>query len=348
MYNISSKQFLKVQKMNNLKSHILEIKKDSIVSDMALGFEPEIEVSHKWNLLDRYLDSGINYVGLAVAGEFTTLDTTMHYLSQQKNIICANQDKFIIVKNTTDIIRAKKENKLAVGLWFQGSNPIANDLNMIQTYYDLGIRYMLLAYNTRNHIGDGVIEKSDAGLSSFGKKVIEEMNRVGMIIDLSHTGIKTSLEAIELSQHPVIFSHSNTQSVTPHIRNLTDEQIKSLAKNNGVIGINSLALFLGTEKSSAPKIVEHINYITNLVGTSDNIALGLDQVYFHEILEDFYRNHGGSYPSGYLGAMDSLPPEKIDEIIEELLKQNYTTNSIKDILGNNFMRVAATVWKEEK
>lgn len=207
---------------------------------------------------------------------------------------------------------------------------------------------MLLAYNTRNHIGDGITEKSDAGLSHFGKKVIAEMNRVGMIIDLSHTGIRTSLDAIELSKDPVIFSHSNAQKITSHVRNLTDEQIKALAKNNGIIGINSLALFLGTKKSSANKIVEHINHITNLVGTSDNVALGLDQVYFHEILEDFYKNYSGSYPSGYLGAMDSLPPEKIDNIIEELLKQNYSTMSIKDILGNNFIRVAKTVWGENK
>lgn len=334
--------------MKNLKSQINAIKKDSIITDIALGFEPEIEVSHKWNLLDRYISSGISYAGLAIAGEFTSLDKTMHYLSQQKRIIQENKDKFIIVKTTADIVKAKQENKLALGLWLQGSTPIANDLNMIQTYYDLGIRYMLLAYNTRNKIGDGVTEKSDAGLSNFGKNVIKEMNNVGMIIDLSHAGVKTSIEAIELSKHPVIFSHSNAQRVTQHIRNLTDEQILALAKNNGLIGINSLALFLGSEKSSAKKISEHINYISDLTSSSDNIALGLDQVYFHEILEKFYADHGSSYPKGYLGSMDSLPPEKIDEIIEELLKQNYSINSIQDILGNNFMRVAKTVWKKEK
>lgn len=332
--------------MSNLQLHIKDIKNQSVIADLALGFEPEIEVSHKWDLFSRYRQSGVHYVGLALAGEFTSLDTTVRYISRHRARIQSEPDKYIIVKKAQDILTAKQQNKLALGFWLQGSNPLANDINMIETYYQLGVRYILLAYNTRNAIGDGVVEKIDGGLSQFGFKVIEEMNRVGMLIDLSHGGIKTSLQAIEASKDPVIFSHSNAYGLTPHIRNLTDEQIIAVANKGGVIGVNGLALLLGVEKSSSKKLVDHIDYMTNLVGNSDHISLGLDLVYFHDVLDLFFQKAGATtYPKGYIGSMDSLQPEKIDELIEELITRRYSDSSIKNILGDNFLRVAEQVWK---
>ncbi|ATN85355.1 dipeptidase [Coxiella burnetii] len=332
--------------MKHLEQKIKIIKNQSIIADLALGFEPEIEVPHKWNLLDRYSQSGIHYVGLALAGEFTNFETAIRYISRHRTRIQSEPNKYIIVDKAEDILTAKKQKKLALGFWLQGSNPLANDINMVKTYYQLGIRYILLAYNTRNAIGDGVVEKIDGGLSQFGFKVIEEMNRVGMLIDLSHGGIKTSLEAIEASKDPVIFSHSNAYGVATHIRNLIDEQIIAVARKGGVVGVNGVALFLGAEKSSSKKFVDHIDYMTNLVGSSNHISLGLDLVYFHEILEMFYKKAGATtYPKGYLGSMDSFQPEKIDELIEELLKRGYSDSAIKNILGGNFFRVAKRVWK---
>ena len=331
--------------MNDLTSHIKSIKNQVIIADMALGFEPEIEVPHKWDLFDRYSQSGFSYVGLAIAGEFTSLETTIRYLSRHRARIQREPNKYIIVGKAQDILTAKADNKLALGFWLQGSNPLANDIYMVETYYKLGIRYMLLAYNTRNAIGDGIVEKIDGGLSQFGLKVIEEMNRVGMIIDLSHVGIKTALQTIEASKDPVIFSHSNAFGINPHIRNLTDEQITAVAKKGGVIGINGMALILGAEKASSKKFVDHIDYMVNLVGNSDNIALGLDLVYFSEIMDLFFEKAGATYPKGYLGSFDSLQPEKIDEVIEELLKRKYSDNDIKNILGGNFLRVAKQVWR---
>jgi len=155
-----------------------------------------------------------------------------------------------------------------------------------------------------------ILEKNDAGLSAFGYKVIEEMNRVGMLIDMSHGGIKTSLDVIEASKDPVVFSHSNAQGVNPHVRNLTDEQIKAIANKNGVIGINGMGLILGVEEPTAEKYIEHINYICNLVGSIDNIAIGLDLIYFNEMLPIFFEKSGLSYPKGYLGSMKGLQPEQ--------------------------------------
>lgn len=209
----------------------------------------------------------------------------------------------------------------------------------------LGIRQILLAYNTRNSIGDGILEKNDAGLSVFGYKVIEEMNRVGMLIDMSHGGIKTSLDVIEASEDPVIFSHSNAQGVNPHIRNLTNEQIQAIANKKGLIGINGAGLILGVEEPTAEKYIEHINYISNLVGSVNNIAMGLDLVYFNEMLPIFFEKSGFNYPKGYLGSMKGIQPEQIDEIIEALLCSHYSDEDVKKILGGNFLRIISTVWK---
>ena len=242
-------------------------------------------------------------------------------------------------------MKAKQENKLALGFWFQGSTPLANDINLIETYYTLGIRHILLTYNTRTSIGDGILEKNDAGLSTFGYKVIEEMNRVGMLIDMSHGGIKTSLDVIEASEDPIIFSHSNVQGVNPHIRNLTDEQIKAISKKNGLIGINGMGIILGVEEPTTQKYLEHINYICNLVGSVDNIAIGLDLVYFNEMLPIFFEKSGFNYPKGYLGSMKGLQPEQVDEIVETLIHAHYSDEDIKKILGENFLRVASKVWK---
>jgi|SRR6185437_7885666 len=322
-----------------------DIKANSIIADIAMDFLPEVETPGQRNVLQRYKNSGFSYLNIALGGDLTSVDTAIHYIARQRQQIGKQSDQYIIVKTVADILQAKHENKLALGFWFQGATPLAKDLNLIETYYLLGIRQILLTYNTRNEIGDGILEKNDAGLSTFGYKLIEEMNRVGMLIDMSHAGIKTSLDVIEASSDPVIFSHSNAQGINPHPRNLTDEQIKAVARKNGVIGINGMGLILGEDKPTVKKLVSHIDYISNLLGSIDNIALGLDLVYFQEMLPLFFEKSGINYPSGYLGSMDGIQPEQIDEIIETLLIQNYSKDNIIKILGSNFLRVASIVWK---
>lgn len=331
--------------MNKNNAHILNIKKDSIIADIAMDFLPEVEIPSMWEVLDRYHQSGFHFLNIALAGEMTSIDATIRYVSRQRAKIKKLSDKFMIVKKVDDILKAKKEKKLALGFWFQGATPLANDIRLIETYYLLGIRHILLAYNTRNAIGDGILEKNDAGLSAFGYKVIEEMNRVGMIIDMSHGGIQTSLDVIEASKDPIVFSHSNAQGVNSHVRNLTDEQIKAIANKKGVIGINGMGLILGVEKPTPEKLVEHIDYINHLTGSADHVSLGLDLVHFTEMLPIFYEKSGQEYPKNYMGSMEGLQPEQINEIIETLIRSHYSDEDIKKILGENFLRVASKVWK---
>lgn len=328
----------------NTKSKVVSIKQNSVIADIAIDFLPELESPIMWDVLNRYHKAGFHFLNIAVGGELTSLDTAIRYISRQKAKI-QKDNKFIVVESADDILKAKKENKLGLGLWFQGATPLSNDINLIETYYLLGIRQILLAYNTRNTMGDGILEKNDVGLSEFGLKVIEEMNRVGMLIDMSHAGIKTSLDVIHASRDPIMFSHSNAKGINPHIRNLTDEQIKAIANNKGLIGINGMGLILGTEKPTCEKLVEHIHYITDLIGSANHIALGLDLVYFKDMLPVFYEKSGITYPEGYFGSMDGIQPEQINEIIETLLQHHYSENDIQNILGKNYLRLVSTVWK---
>lgn len=327
-----------------------KIYESSLVCDMALGFEPEIEVPSKWDLLPRYQTAKVNFISLAIAGEFTQLDTAIHYIARHRNIINNIADNYVIVKQAEDITQAANNNKLALTFWLQGTAPLGNDINMVDVYYQLGIRIMLLCYNTKNYVGDGCIERTNSGLSNFGIQLISRMNQIGMLIDCSHSGYKTSMEIMETSQTPVIFSHSNVYELCQHPRNIKDDQIKACANTGGIIGINGANQLLGENEPSPARFAEHIDYIAQLVG-AEHVGLGLDLVYFQEILNNFFQNHSTTYPANYLKgksparALKSLQPEQLVEVVEYLLRKNYPETAIKNILGQNFLRVASSTWK---
>lgn len=324
----------------------------ALIADLALGFEPEIEYPHKWAALQKYADAGFSYVSLHVATDATSLEKTVQHIAAVSEKIRQQAHQYHLIKTPEDIAYAKANKKLGISFVFQGTNPIAKSLDMIDAYYDLGVRSMILSYNTRNAVGDGCAEPTDAGLSLFGKKVVERMNRAGMLIDASHTGYKTAMDAIHHSTAPVIFSHSNVYAIHPHPRNLKDDLINAVAQSNGVIGINGIGTLLGDETASAEKYVEHIDYIAQLIGVK-YIALGSDQIYFSEIMEDFLKDHSAMYPDNYTASVssgannqwNSRRPEQLIEVVELLLRRNYSEIDIKNILGGNYLRVVKEVWR---
>ena len=151
----------------------------------------------------------------------------------------------MLVDTIADVERAKKEGKLAIVLHFQGTNPVEGDIKLIEVYHRLGIRHMLMAYNMKNLVGDGCMERTDDGLSRFGVALVQEMNRVGMIVDVTHTGYRTSMDTFEVSEAPVIMSHSNPAAVWDIPRNVKDDQMKACAKSGGVMCINGVGGFMG-------------------------------------------------------------------------------------------------------
>lgn len=328
-----------------------QLYQSALVMDNALGFEPEISVPHKWDAVARYAKAGFSHISIAVATDATSLETTVRYIAEQTAYINAHPEQYHLVKSVDDILTAKKMNKLAISFMFQGTNPLAKDLNMVDAYYQLGVRSMILAYNVRNAIGDGCAELTDSGLSRLGMSLIEKMNQTGMLIDCSHTGYHTSMLATEQSSQPVIFSHSNAYAVHPHPRNLKDDQIIACAKTGGFIGINGINLLTGDENAGLTKYVEHIEYIANLVGT-EHIVLGTDLIYFPEIFNSFMQSNTIVYPKDYVKMNNHmmqepkcLQPEQIIELVELLLTSGFSSSDIKNILGENYLRVVRQVWR---
>jgi membrane dipeptidase len=322
---------------------------EALVSDLQLGFEPEIEAPYKWDILSRFSKSGFNFVSLAVATDATSLERTIQFIAEIRARIQANPDKYILATSISDIKRAKLENKLALSFLLQGPNPLTKDLNMLDIYYQLGVRSLILAYNIRNPFADGCAEPIDAGLSRLGKQLIQKMNEIGMIIDCAHTGYQSSLQAMELSQQPVIFSHSNVFAIHAHPRNLKDEQIKAVAATGGVIGVNGNGALLGVAQASPQKYVEHIDYIAQLVGPQ-HIALGTDLVYFPELLEDYMTRLSIFYSDSYRNGVHptneaAIQPEQMLEVVQLLLERGYTNTDINGILGANYLRVIEKVWR---
>lgn len=325
-----------------------ELIKESIVIDNAFGFEQEIEVPYKWNVIDRYAKSGFTYMTLSMATDATSLANTVHYLAHTNAHIKQHGDKYLLVKSKDDILRAKQEGRLGISYMFQGINPIEKNSELVDLMYDLGVRSMILSYNARNSAGDGVIEPTDAGLSLFGKHIIARMNQVGMLIDLSHVGRKTSLSAMELSTKPIVFSHSNVDALHKHPRNLTDEQIKNVAQSGGFIGINANAALLGEGQASVKKYVDHIDYIAQLVGV-EYVGLGTDIVYFPELIDKFIADNPLFYSEQYVKSTGRdwsiLQPEQLIEIVAEMKLRGYTDAAIKKVLGENYLRVVDQVWR---
>jgi membrane dipeptidase len=223
--------------------------------------------------------TGYSFVSLTLAvDDEAAPGTVFNRLAQIRYLLSKHSDKFIIVDTVADIRAAKKANKVGLGFHFQGTESVGRDLANVGAYYKLGVRWMLLAYNFQNNVGTGCIEaeKNDLGLSAFGKNLVREMNRVGMLVDCSHSGHRTTMDAMSTSTQPCIFSHSNARALYEHPRNIRDDQIKACARTGGVIGVNGVGAFIGEPKHvTVETVVRHIDYIADLVGPQ-HVALGLD------------------------------------------------------------------------
>lgn len=255
-----------------------------------------------------------------------------------------------IVSTVDEIDQARAEKKLAITLDIEGMNALNGDLDMVQRFYDQGVRHMLFAYNRNNAAGSGCHDE-DTGLTGFGLQVIDEMNRVGMVIDCSHTGFKTTMAAMERSRAPVVFSHSNARSLVDHGRNITDDQIKACAHTGGVIGVCGVNLFLGEENPSPQAVARHAAYIADITAPQ-HVGISLDfspedeagdgAVAATMAEEDAYYWPPGA---GYDRPARALKVGRLPEVVEELHRNGFDSEEIAGILGGNFRRVAGQVWR---
>jgi membrane dipeptidase len=254
-----------------------------------------------------------------------------------------------LATSVRDIRQAKADRKLAIILHFQGTMPMEYDPDLLEAFWRLGVRIIQLAYNTRNPLCDGCEEPSDAGLSVLGVRAVAEMNRLGILIDVTHTGTRSSLEAIEASTAPCIASHSNAAAVQQNSRNLPDELIRAIAASGGVIGMNGFPSFVHAHpRPSLDQFIDHFVYIDSLVG-SGHVGIGLDyyaggQAEYQSLIASGSWNPKNYTPPPYHYPAGLDTPSALPRLTERLSERGYTDNEIIGILGENWLRVYAETW----
>ena len=231
-----------------------------------------------------------------------------------------------LIEEYSDINKVISRNNIGVLLAIEGADGIF-DLSALRIFYQLGVRLITLTWNYRNHLAEGINElKADGGVTQFGQSFIKEMNRLGIIIDVSHLTPSSFWDVIEYSNSPVVASHSNVKEICDHPRNLGDDQIKALAKKEGLIGINFYSDFLknNNKKVESKDVIEHIRYIKDLVGI-DYIGLGTDF-------------DGIPTPPDDLSDISKIP-----RLVEELKKANFTRDEIEKITRENWLNIIKKV-----
>jgi membrane dipeptidase len=212
---------------------------------------------------------------------------------------------------------------------------------------------MQLTYQTRNYVGDGCAEGADTGLSSFGRDLIQEMNRLGILVDLSHCGRRTTDEAIDASKKPVVFSHTHPYTLAEHQRNKTDEQIQALAEKGGVMGITEYSPIAEVKPGVRPTIVDYldqIDYVAKLVGVEHvGIGLDIDETSTSERFAEFKREfpelcRNYDFETRRIDGLSELTD--CPQIARGLVSRGYSDDEILMILGGNFMRAFRKVWRE--
>ena len=230
-----------------------------------------------WNreIFEDLRDGGVTAVHATLV-YWENTEESFERFEEWKNRFEENQDIICHAKTTKDILDAKANNKVAIIFGFQNSAPIENNISLLETFHEKGLRFMQLTYNNQTSLGGGCFEKNDSGVSRFGKEVIDEMNRLGIIIDLSHAGKKTCLDAIRLSSKPVAISHANPIFFHDSIRNIEDEVLIALSKKKGFIGLSLYPYHLkDLGKCKIEDFCLMIKQLINLIGI-ENIGIGSD------------------------------------------------------------------------
>lgn len=277
---------------------------------------------------------------------------TMENISIWKKHLALNADILLEVRTPDDIIKAKKENKTGIILGFQNGAPFEDNPGFVELFRELGVGIAQLTYNTQNLIGTGCYEP-DGGLSGFGKEIVSEMNRVGMVVDLSHVGPQTSIDTIEFSKKPVAYSHCLPSGLKKHPRNKSDEQLQFIAQNGGFIGITMFSPFLKKGlNSTVHDYVAAIDYVTELVG-DDCVGIGTDFTQGHGA--DFFEwiTHDKGKARKLVEFGEIANPEGIRSIEEfpnitsAMLVADWEPSKIKKIVGENWLHFFSTGWKVE-
>jgi membrane dipeptidase len=335
----------------------VDLVRGSLVIDMLapliLDFSPE-----RWaetigaEATAMYRTSGITgFHSAAGIGGPDAHENAVKYLAAWSGFASRNSDLFTLVNKAPDLDRAKAQGKIALIHGIQNSEHFRTP-DDVKLFYQFGQRCSQLTYNSQNLIGSGSTERIDGGISDFGASIIKAMNEVGMLVDVSHCGDKTTLDAIEISPKPIAITHSNCRALNPgHPRLKTDEAIQKLAAKGGVMGITGVRMFVrGQEPTTVEHMVDHIDHVVKLAGI-EHVGIGSDADL--NGYDDMPAEQGKQLRAAYKGSYafrDKLDtdgfdhPRKIYDLTEALIRRGYTNAQIEGILGGNFRRLLGQTW----
>jgi len=275
-------------------------------------------------------------------------------IAQWKTWFRENDDLILQVRSTADIRRAKAEGRTGIYLGWQNSWGIEDRIDYLPLFHDLGLRCIQLTYNTRNLVGTGCWESTDAGLSDFGREVVDEMNRLGILVDLSHVGAATSRDAILYSKQPVAYTHCAPAGLFEHPRNKTDAELKFIADKGGFVGFASYPPFMAQQgDTTVDDCVATLEYLIDIAG-EDQVGMGTDFTQDQDEAFFDYLSHDKGYarrlvppkPGGVV-----IMPEGLRRIGDfpnltaAMEKRGWAESRIRKVMGENWLRFLEDVWR---
>ena len=299
-----------------------------------------------------FKSSGITAMHNAVGvGGPEAREQALIFLAAWQGFAGRHADLFSLIGTAGDLDRAKSGHKIGMIIGLQNAEQFERPED-VQFFHQLGLRCAQLTYNSQNRIGSGSTDRVDGGVSDFGADVIRAMNETGMLVDVSHCGPRTTLDAIDISATPIAITHSNCNALCEHPRNKTDEAITALARKGGVMGITGVRMFIkGSDPTTVADMVDHIEHVADLVGI-EHVGIGSDADLngYDDMPADQYEKLKAGYRTSY-AFRDKIDidgfdhPQKIYDFTEELVRRRYSDDDIRLVLGGNFRRLLGEVWQ---
>jgi membrane dipeptidase len=342
-------------------SRAIDLVQQSLVIDMLGVMTLDFAKQNRWLAnpesftagdLQPYKDSGINVFHIAVGlGGPEAYDRTLRLFASWNSFIANHDQHFMRIDSPADLNRVKTSGKVGIMIGLQNSEQFRRP-DDVDFFHGIGQRVSQLTYNARNLIGNGSTERRDEGISDFGVSIIERMNKIGMAIDVSHCGDRTTLDAFEISKKPVLITHSNCRALVPgHPRLKTDEAIKKVGQAGSVIGITGVRMFVkGDEPTTVEHVIDHFDHVVKLIGP-EHVGVGSDMDLWGydamppEANRQLRAAYKGSYAFRDKLDIDGLNhPKRMFDLTEGLIRRKYSDQSIQGILGGNFKRVLSIIW----
>ncbi len=296
--------------------------------------------------------SGIDvfHPAIGIGGPEVKLDVMSHLVGYT-GLVAEHPELLMRIDSVADLDAIDEEGKIGIILGVQNSDHFQS-VDDVTRFYRAGQRVSQLTYNSQNRIASGSTDRADGGVSDFGAAIIEAMNAVGMAVDVSHCGDRTTLDAFALSSRPVLITHSNCRALVPdHPRCKTDDAIKAMAASGGVMGITAVRNFVHNEEpTTIEHFVDHIDHVAELVGM-EHVGVGTDAdlAGYDALPAEIYDRLKSGYKSAYafrdridIEGLDH--PQKIYDLTDALVRRGYSDANISAILGKNFRRALGDIW----